>query len=217
MREVSAPVLDKGPLPPYCLGFRKPLPGSRVVSRYSCLSVSSFRKRECKQERNRQSERKREEDRRRGGKWDNATAWEELGFHRWTREKQQQQVQLEKETMRLGWLVALLVWIVITKKKAFCSFKGVWPFQDIISNCSVKTASNIISFIPYRSIYRLQKGKFHLVIYCENINSSTIDWKEWYWLLHTGSCLWICLFTHAPICSKQYPGPQLTVTITDSI
>lgn len=216
MREVSAPVLDKGPLPPYCLGFRKPLPGSRVVSRYSCLSVSSFRKRECKQERNRQSERKREKDRRRGGKWDNATAWEELGFHRWTREKQQQQVQLEKETMWLGWLIALLVCIVITEKKVFCSFKGVWPFQDIISNCHVKTASNIISFIPYRSIYRLQKGKFYLVIYCENINSSTIYLKN-----DTGCCtlavVWICLFTHVPICSKQYPGPQLTVTITDSI
>lgn len=119
MREVSAPVLDKGLLPPYCLGFRKPLPGSRVVSRYSCLSVSSFRKRECKQERNRQSERKRQKDRRRGGKWDNATDWEELGFHKWTREKQQHQVQLEKETMWLGWLIALFVCISTTVRKHF--------------------------------------------------------------------------------------------------
>lgn len=164
MREVSAPVLDKGPLPPYRLSFRKPLPGSPVVSRYSCLSVSSFRKRECEQERNRQREREREKDRRRGGKWDNATAWEELGFHRRTREKQQQQVRLEKESMWLGWLIARPVWIVIPEEKASFSFRGVWPFQDIISNCAVKTASDIISFIPYRTICRLQKGKFHLVI-----------------------------------------------------
>lgn len=95
------PVSDKGPLPPYCLSFRKPPPGSRVVSRYSCLSVSSFRKRECEQERNRQRERGR--DRKTDGEGENGTMaqTERRGFYRRTGEKQQQQVQLEKETMCL--------------------------------------------------------------------------------------------------------------------
>lgn len=42
----APPVSDKGPVPSPLPRLREPPPGSRVVSRYSCLSVSSFRKRE---------------------------------------------------------------------------------------------------------------------------------------------------------------------------
>lgn len=79
----------------------KPLLGSRGVSRYSCLSVSSFRNRERARERQSERERQRE------GKRDNAIALSRLsglGFHGWTREKQQQQqVQLNEGTL-VVWL-----------------------------------------------------------------------------------------------------------------
>lgn len=42
----APPVSDKGPVPSPPPRRSEPPPGSRVVSRYSCLSVSSFRKRE---------------------------------------------------------------------------------------------------------------------------------------------------------------------------
>lgn len=54
----APPVSDKGPVPSPPPWLREPPPGSRVVSRYSCLSVSSFRKRERERgERERQTER----------------------------------------------------------------------------------------------------------------------------------------------------------------
>lgn len=55
----APPVSDKGPVPSPPPRLCVPPPGSRVVSRYSCLSVSSFRKKGERErgERERQTER----------------------------------------------------------------------------------------------------------------------------------------------------------------
>lgn len=56
----APPVSDKGPVPSPPPRRSEPPPGSRVVSRYSCLSVSSFRKREASGERGRERQTERE-------------------------------------------------------------------------------------------------------------------------------------------------------------
>lgn len=85
----APPVSDKGPLP----RRSKPLPGSRGVSRYSCLSVSSFRKGERKRGKDRRTDGGREME----GEGESGTMPqpESPGFQSRTREKQQQQQQLQ--------------------------------------------------------------------------------------------------------------------------
>lgn len=103
----APPVSDKGPVPSPPPRRSEPPPGSRVVSRYSCLSVSSFRKREREwgerqRETNRagkKGQRDRHTDRWRGGGWEMRGGQRQRlersrAFHSWTGEKQPQQAQL---------------------------------------------------------------------------------------------------------------------------
>lgn len=105
----APPVSDKGPVPSPPPRRSEPPPGSRVVSRYSCLSVSSFRKREREWgERQRETNRagKKRAERQTHGQMERGGLGNEWGgrggqrlersraFHSWTGEKQPQQAQL---------------------------------------------------------------------------------------------------------------------------
>lgn len=79
----APPVSDKGPVPSPPPRLSEPPPGSRVVSRYSCLSVSSFRKRECEwggSAREGDTERDKQSGKKKGRKTDTRTDGEAGGL-----------------------------------------------------------------------------------------------------------------------------------------
>lgn len=149
----APPVSDKGPLPPFCLSFSKPLPGSRGVSRYSCLSVSSFRKRAHKQ---RAGERQRE------GRTDRDTEKKKAGqCHRLSRARLSELDKKEKNkpknsSSRLNRMRKPLWFVMLMQHRFSVQCKSISKSlicaltfsRQIISKCSVNAASQIISSMP---------------------------------------------------------------------